>query len=207
MLFWFLIPKSYLEFRIQNRNLRNSNFDFDFEFLVASSSDFDSKIPKFQLQRCQNQNGRLKFLEVKIFAHSLGLSSRTRCLGWELESSKEIGCHDHWFLGFVDNDGWKLSKRELELVAIIFQNLWLRENSFVFDNILDSLKKMLRVVANNWKCFWLLQYLMMEKGCNKMLCSPWGPDYKKPVAPVLKFNCDGAVDSHANAMGLGGVLQ
>lgn len=47
----------------------------------------------------------------------------------------------------------KLSKRELEMVAIIFQNLWLRKNSFVFDNILDSLKKMLRVEGKQLEVF------------------------------------------------------
>ncbi|XP_041020422.1 uncharacterized protein LOC121262053 [Juglans microcarpa x Juglans regia] len=113
-------------------------------------------------------------------------------------------CEDN-LLKLIEKLMQKLSKEEMEEVAMIMRSLWLRRNQFIFENNFTSPGQVISAAREQIREFKLAQ-TVVEKSC---LSRTIGRQmrWKKPNRGQVKVNWDATIDQKQKKMGIGVVIR
>lgn len=109
------------------------------------------------------------------------------------------------FQNFMDGNGYEMPQKDIELCAIIYKNLWLR-NSYVFQENFESPNIIMNRAVTQLEDFQAAQLITSK--C--LIRQPTPCDIMKwqlPKANIIKANWDAALNTQIVTSGLGGIFR
>ncbi|KAF5454761.1 hypothetical protein F2P56_024401 [Juglans regia] len=100
----------------------------------------------------------------------------------------------------------KLSKEQLELVAVMFRRQWLRRNMFVFERKIVCPKTVLQKASESLVEYKAAQALLQQTKQSQVR-GRGDLKWEKPVAGLVKINWDASLDVKDRRMGVGIIIR
>ncbi|XP_042939519.1 uncharacterized protein LOC122274559 [Carya illinoinensis] len=116
--------------------------------------------------------------------------------------SGERGMFELWSDWFL-----KLSRYQLEIMAVVMRRIWLRRNGLVFDNKLVGPNEVFNQAVQCLTDFQLAQVKQTSKANSGVPISNKATHWKPPLGEVLKVNWDVAWKTKEDRSGSGVVIQ